>query len=180
MRIEAPIPEGMTPQAYAALHEVAGALMRRERHGHTLQPTALVHEAFLRMKASQTPLDATLEDQGEERSFRAIAATTMRHILVDHARRHTADKRGGGWVRVELPEVSVQAPEALELLALDQALGELAQLDERKARVVELRFFGGLSIQEAAHILGIASSTADADWSMARAWLRRRIEGTAG
>lgn len=176
MRTEHNIPEGMTPEAYAALHQVAGALMRRERHGHTLQPTALVHEAFMRMQAARV---APATDQPDEQSFRALAATTMRRILVDHARRHTADKRGRGWVRVELPEVSVQAPEAVELLALDEALEELAQLDERKSRVIELRYFGGLSIQETAVAIGIAPSTADADWSVARAWLRRRLEGTA-
>lgn len=173
------IPSGLTPEAYAALHEVAGALMRQERRGHTLQPTALVHEAFLRMSAAGASLADGAQAVVDEHSFRAIAATTMRRILVDHARRHTADKRGGGWVRVELPEVSVHAPQAVELLALDEALEALAQLDARKSRVVELRYFGGLSIPEAAHALGIAPSTADADWAVARAWLRRRLEGAA-
>ncbi len=179
MHSETPIPEGLSPEAYAALHEVAGALMRRERRGHTLQPTALAHEAFLRMKAAHTPLTPNPDTDAEECSFRAIAAATMRRILVDHARKHTADKRGGGWVRVEFPEVSVEAPDALDLLALDQALQELAELDLRKSRVVELRFFGGLSIQETARSLDIATSTADEDWSVARAWLRRRIGGAA-
>lgn len=172
------VPDGLSPEAYATLHEVAGALMRRERRDHTLQPTALVHEAYMRMR---TPLRGgapaiSIED---ERAFRALAAATMRHILVDHARRHTADKRGGGWVRVELPEAAVDTPPALELVALDEALRELAALDDRKARVVELRFFGGLSTHETADVLGIAHSTADADWAMARAWLRRKLEGAA-
>lgn len=154
--------------------------MRRERHGHTLQPTALVHEAFIRMKSGDTPLTPLEGEAAEECSFRANAATTMRRILVDHARRHSADKRGGAWVRVELPEVSVKAPEALELLALDEALGELAALDERLSRIVELRFFGGLSSVEAARVVGVSLSTAEADWSLARAWLKRRIDGSSG
>ncbi|MFO0784424.1 MAG: ECF-type sigma factor [Phycisphaerales bacterium] len=159
----------LTPQAYAALHQVAGALMRRERPDHTLQPTALVHEAFMRLAGAEAALD--------ECAFRAVAAATMRHILVDHARRHTAEKRGGSRIRIELPEVSVDAPDALELLALDEALTELAELDERASRLVELRFFGGLTGAEAAAVLGVATSTADADWALARGWLRRRLEG---
>lgn len=159
----------LTPQAYAALHQVAGALMRRERPDHTLQPTALVHEAFMRLAGADQALD--------EHAFRAVAAATMRHILVDHARRHTAEKRGGSRIRIELPEVSVDAPDALELLALDEALTELAALDERASRMVELRFFGGLTGAQAAAVLGIATSTADADWALARSWLRRRLEG---
>lgn len=177
MRAQDSIPEGLTPEAYTTLHAVAGALMRRERRGHTLQPTALVHEAYMRMQAGAGGTLACATDPEEERAFRALAAATMRRILVDHARRRCADKRGGERIRVELPEVTVQAPEPVELLALDEALRDLGHLDERKSRVVELRFFGGLSIQETAAVLGIAASTADADWSVARAWLRRRLEG---
>ena len=161
--------DGLTPSAYAALHEVAGALMRGERSDHTLQPTALVHEAYLRLRHSPAPVD--------EGAFRALAAATMRRILVDHARARAAQKRGGDRIRIALPEVSVDAPEPVELLALDDALRALAELDERASRVVELRFFGGLSGEETARALGIAPSTADADWALARAWLRRRLEG---
>jgi RNA polymerase sigma factor (TIGR02999 family) len=168
-------PDGLTPEAYAALHEVAGALMRRERTDHTLQPTALVHEAFMRMRALERVPEARHDGPSRECAFRTLAAGTMRRILVDHARRHRADKRGGGRIQVDLPEVSVRAPEPLELLALDEALEALARLDERKARVVELRFFGGLSGHETAAVLGVAVSTADADWAFARAWLRKRL-----
>lgn len=172
------MPDGMTPEAYAALHEVAGALMRRERQDHTLQPTALVHEAYMRMRAMEKAPAPRREGPTHECAFRTIAAGTMRRILVDHARRHRADKRGGGRIQVDLPEVSVRAPEPIELLALDEALQELARLDERKARVVELRFFGGLGGHETAAVLEIAVSTADADWAFARAWLRRRLAET--
>ncbi len=167
---------GLPPEIYRELKAVAAALLRAERPGHTLQPTALAHEAFLRL--GDRLGDAYRGESGEI-GFRALAAAAMRRILVDHARRRAADKRGGGWLRVELPEATVEAPEPLELLALNEALEELGRLDERKARVVELRFFGGLTGDEAAGALGIARSTVEADWFMARAWLRKRLAGTA-
>lgn len=171
------IPSSLSQQAYAALHEVAGALMRRERPGHTLQPTALVHEAYLRLRRSGEPLTELAHADPGEGGFRALAATAMRRILVDHARRARADKRGGDWQRLDLPEVSVEPRDPAELLALDEALEALAQVDARKARVVELRFFGGLTGAQVADMLGVATSTVDADWALARAWLQRRMEG---
>lgn len=170
---EALTPSGSLPEPfYRELRQVAASLLRRERTDHTLQPTALVHEFFLRMRGQ-----VNVEQAGQTL---AQAASTMRRILVDHARRRNADKRHGGRLRVALDESLVVSPEPPELLALDEALQELAALDERKARVVELRFFGGLTGTEAADVLGIARSTADADWFMARAWLRRRLAGAAG
>ncbi|MBL9119868.1 MAG: sigma-70 family RNA polymerase sigma factor [Phycisphaerae bacterium] len=157
---------------HSELRDLAAALLRRERRDHTLQPTALVHEAFLRLGERLGP---TWREEHGEAAFRALAATAMRRILVDHARAHTADKRGGGWMRIELPEAMVEAPEPVELLALHEALEALAQLDPRKARVVELRFFGGLNGDEVAETLGVARSTSEADWFMARAWLRKRL-----
>jgi RNA polymerase sigma-70 factor (ECF subfamily) len=162
----------LTGDLHGELRELAAALLRRERRDHTLQPTALVHEAYLRLGER---LGADWRREHGESAFRAMAATAMRRILVDHARAHAADKRGGGWLRVELPEATVEAPEPVELLALHEALEALTTLDPRKARVVELRFFGGLTGEEVAEALGVARSTSEADWFMARAWLRKRL-----
>jgi len=151
---------------------VAASLLRRERIDHTLQPTALVHEFFLRVRGQ---VDAAALNETLSR-----AAATMRRILVDHARRRATEKRGSGRLRVELDQARVVTAEPPDLLALDEALAELGRLDDRKARIVELRFFGGLTGEEAAEVLGIARSTADADWFMARAWLRRRLAGGEG
>lgn len=156
---------------YRELRLVAASLLRRERNDHTLQPTALVHECFLRWRGQVSP-DIAGELLGR-------AAATMRRILVDHARRRRTEKRGRGRIRVALDESMVEAPDAPELLALDEALKALAVLDERKARVVELRFFGGLTGSETAEALGVARSTTDADWFMARAWLRKRLAEVA-
>jgi RNA polymerase sigma factor (TIGR02999 family) len=160
------------PLVYDELRRIAAAHLRRERAGHTLQPTALVHEAYLRL----------LEQSGQfhdETHFRATASRVMRQILVDHARRRGADKRGGGWLRVALcdDEVGGAADRDVEILALDEALEELGRLDERKSRVVEMRFFGGMTCSEAAVNLGVSPKTAEADWYMARAWLHRRLSG---
>ena len=156
------------PQAYGELRRLAAHYLQKERSGHTLQPTALVHEAYLKL-AAQTGL----RDQAQ---FRAYAAGAMRQILVDHARRRATRKRGGGWLRVTLDEaVNAAAEHDVDLLVLETAMKELACLDERKSRVVELRFFGGLTCHEAAGIIGIAPKTAEADWYMARAWLRQRM-----
>ncbi len=169
-------PTVLPPEAVDELRRVAGFLLRKERPGHTLQPTALVHEAYLRLGARLG--DAWRASLGEA-AFRVYAAHAMRQILIDHARKHTTGKRGRGWLRVEMVDTAVDAPDALELLALNDALDELASLDQRKARVVELRFFGGLTLEETAKALNIARSTADADWSMARAWLARRLAATS-
>ncbi|MBL9120074.1 MAG: sigma-70 family RNA polymerase sigma factor [Phycisphaerae bacterium] len=166
----------LPPEAIDELRRVAGFLLRKERPGHTLQPTALVHEAYLRLGAR---LGNAWRAALGEAAFRVYAAHAMRQILIDHARKHSTGKRGRGWLRVEMVDTAVDAPDALELLALNDALDELAALDERKARVVELRFFGGLTLDETAKALNIARSTADADWSMARAWLARRLASTS-
>jgi RNA polymerase sigma factor (TIGR02999 family) len=160
----------MVAQVYDELRALAAGFMLRERPGHTLQPTAIVHEMYLRL-ADQGKLewDGRLE-------FRAVAVVMIRNLLIDHARRTLSEKRGGAWSRVtlslDLLEVTV-APE--ELLAIHEALERLQDLDERQARVVELRFFGGLSIDETAEVLGISPRTVDGDWNMARSWLSREL-----
>jgi RNA polymerase sigma factor (TIGR02999 family) len=165
---ERSIPEGL----YEELRRLAGQHLRRERVGHTLQPTALVHEAWMRLAAS-TQLSA---DNGRAR-FLAAASVTIRRVLVDHARSRSTAKRGGRWARVEveLPETGSLDP--VDLLALDEALAELAALHPRQARVVELRFFGGLSGDEAAELIDVSPRTVDADWRVARAWLAARLGG---
>lgn len=157
--------------AYEALRGLAAAYLHRDRRNHTLEPTALVHEAYLKLAAA--------DGGGAWRSrthFQAVAATAMRQILVDHARRRATEKHGGDRARITLcAEVASADAAELDVLALDEALRDLAVIAPRKARVVELRFFGGLTCAEAAADLGIASKTAEADWYFARAWLRRRL-----
>jgi RNA polymerase sigma factor (TIGR02999 family) len=146
--------------------------MRQEHEAHTLQATALANEAYLRL-ADQTKVHWRGRAQ-----FLAIAARAMRQILVDHARRHGAEKRGGGQAPVTLSDTAATfGRPALDLLALDEALNALGALDERKARVVELRFFAGLTTKEAAEALEASETTVDDDWALARAWLRRRLGG---
>jgi RNA polymerase sigma-70 factor (ECF subfamily) len=162
----------LTPLVYDELRRLASRHLARER-GESLQPTALVHEAYLRL------LDQRSVNWQNRAHFFAIAARLMRRILIDHARRRVAERRGGGAVHVTLDEarqVSLQRPG--ELLALDEALDELAMVDARKAQVVELRFFGGLSVQETANALGVSQVTVMRDWSTARAWLHRAITGS--
>lgn len=159
------------PIVYDELRRLAGAALRRERASHTLQPTALVHEAFLRL------VDVTssgLQDRGH---FIAIAARAMRRVLVDHARSRDALKRGSGEVRLSIDDVDVAAVDTrdIDLVGLDQALLRLAALDERQARIVELRFFGGLTVEETAVLIGSSDRTVKRDWQMARAWLRREL-----
>jgi RNA polymerase sigma factor (TIGR02999 family) len=155
---------------YGELRRRAASYLRRERAGHTLQPTALVHEAWIR-----------LVDQREVRwqnraHFFAIAAQAMRRILVDHARSRHRAKRGSGATKVTLLEDSARTPErAIDLLALDEALERLARRDPQLARVVELRFFGGLSVEETAEVLGCSASTVKRDWATARAWLHQEL-----
>ncbi len=160
---------------YAELRRQARLVLRREGEGHTLQPTALVHEAWLRLGDQH---DARWESRSQ---FFAIAAQMMRRVLVDHARTRQAQKRGGGAVQVSLggadrAAVSPDTPiDAVDVLALDEALARLAELDPRKARLVDLRYFAGLSIPEAAEALGVSQATVGREWAIARMWLRREL-----
>ena len=157
---------------YNDLKAVAGRAMRRERRDHTLQTTALVNEAYLRLFHGSLP---TLADRGH---LYGIAARAMRQILVEHARAHLAAKRGDGHVIVPLDEARVGVePPSLDVLALDEALGRLALLDPRQVRIVELRHFGGLGIEEVADALGISPATVKREWAVARAWLYRELSG---
>jgi RNA polymerase sigma factor (TIGR02999 family) len=158
--------------AYGELRSLAASYMRRERPDHTLQTTALVNEAYVKLVG--------LENARPESRlhFFAVAAKIMRQILVDHARARGNEKRGGKAARVALDDAVAATPApALDLLALDEALDRLAAFDERKGRVVELRFFGGMTIEETAEILGVSFNTAVRDWELARAWLYRELEG---
>ena len=161
----------LLPIVYGELRRQAARHLRRERGGHTLQPTALVNEAFLRLVEQR---DVQWQNRAH---FFAIAAQAMRRILVDHARAHRRLKRGGDQARVTL-DVAVIAAEsrAIDLQALDEALERLAALDERQARVVELRFFGGLSVPETAEVLQISAATVKREWSMAKAWLHAELQ----
>jgi RNA polymerase sigma factor (TIGR02999 family) len=171
----------LMPLVYDELRRIAGAYMRRERPGQTIQPTALVHEAYLRLLADK-------KQAWEGRThFLAIAANSMRQILVERARARHTQKRGGDRERVTLDEGALRGGDdavdeaALDLLALDEALDRLAALDAQQARVVELRFFGGLTIEETAAELDISPATVKRHWTLARAWLRREVreEGPA-
>lgn len=166
--------ERLFPLVYEDLRFLASRYLGRERPGHTLQPTALVHESFFRLvDQSQVPV--------KNRShFFALAARAMRRILVDHARGRNAKKRGGGRFRASLDRLPEQAEERDPLLAaLDDALKELGGRDERQAQVVELRFFGGFTIAEAADILGLSQATVERDWKVAKAWLARELQRAA-
>jgi RNA polymerase sigma-70 factor, ECF subfamily len=164
-----------TQSLYRTLRDLAAGSLARERAGHTLQPTALVHEAWLRLARDGT------EAWGDEAQFLAAGARVLRQVLVDHARRRSAAKRGGDRLRVTLDELPAQSgAEALDVLALDEALERLAEQHPRAARVVELRFFAGLGGEEAARLLGISPRTVDGDWSFARAWLIRALGGSGG
>ena len=155
---------------YEELRRLASAYLRRERADHTLQPTALVHEAFVKLA------DRTAHAYPERRHFLAAGARAMREILMDHARARNVQKRGGGAGRVTLHEEDTPAvPGEVDLIALDEALHRLAELDERKARMVELRFFGGLTIEEITQTLGVSHMTVSNDWRMARAWLAQEL-----
>ncbi|MHC4992747.1 MAG: ECF-type sigma factor [Planctomycetota bacterium] len=159
---------------YEELHELAQRSMQRESPGHTLQPTALVHEAYLRLVDAN---DCTWQNR---RHFLAVAAVTLRRVLVEHARRRGRFKRGGNVQRVALDEArDCAAFSDGRLLALDDALRRLERVDEEKARIVELRFFGGLTVDEAAAVLEISPSTVARGWRLARAWLRTEISQNA-
>lgn len=158
--------EKLVPLVYDELRRLARSYMRRERTDHTLQATALVHEAYLKLVEQRS---ANWQSRAH---FFGVAAQVMRRILIDHARGHQRQKRGGEYEKVVLNEALVFSPEqSAELLAVDEALERLAKLDERQARVVELRFFGGLSVEEAAAVLDISPKTVKRDWSVAKAWL---------
>jgi RNA polymerase sigma factor (TIGR02999 family) len=161
------------PLVYAELRRIAAREMRREKPGRTLQTTALVHEAYLRLLK-----DASLSFENRAH-FLGIAARAMREILIEHARARSARKRGGGAVRLTLDDVvaPVTMP-PVEVLALDQALDRLALLDERHARVVELRYFGGLSVEETAAAMDVSPATVKRAWTLARAWLFRELAGS--
>jgi len=164
--------ELLAPLVYAELRKLARRYMNRERAGHTLQTTAVVHEAFLRL------LGNPQENWQNRAHFYAIAAQMMRRILVDYARANLRAKRGGEATRVAVEDIDAPvADPALnpDVIALDQALEKLAEIDPRRARVVELRFFGGLSVEEAAQVLQVAPDTVVRDWRVAKAWLFRYL-----
>jgi RNA polymerase sigma-70 factor (ECF subfamily) len=156
------------PLIYEDLRRVARRYMAQEKGSHTLQATALVHEAFVRIQEQGGHV------HGQARVL-ALAALAMRHILVEHARRRAADKRGGGAQRISLQEEQTAGARDLEILELDELINRMAELDQRRARVVELRFFAGMSNEEIAAALGVARSTVAKDWSVARAWLRSEL-----
>ncbi|MEA2173403.1 MAG: hypothetical protein QOD00_995 [Blastocatellia bacterium] len=162
----------LTPLVYDELRRIAHRYVQHERDGHTLQTTALVNEAYVRLVGGQG-----IEWQNRAHFF-AVTAQVMRHILIDHARRRRYAKHGGEAQRVSFDDASVMSPErAAELVALDEALDELARLDARKGRVVELRYFGGLSLEETADVLDVSVMTVRRDWRAAKAWLYRALGG---
>jgi RNA polymerase sigma-70 factor, ECF subfamily len=163
--------EALMPLVYDELRRLAGSYFRSERTDHTLQPTALVNEAYLRLAAQK---DVHWNDKGH---FFAITAQLMRRILVDHARNHLSEKRGSGSAKVPLEGVFAMSKEQPgDLLTLDERLTRLAQVDPRQAQIVQMKVFGGLSVEDIAQLLSISPSTVKRDWSMARAWLVREIE----
>ena|SRR5437870_3880816 len=160
----------LTPLVYQELRRLANSYLRRERPDHTLQATELIHEAYLRL------VDQGQPDWNSRSHFFSFAAHLMRQILVDHARSHNAEKRGGAIERVPVEEAQIFAPErGADLLALDEALTALAAFDERKARTLELRFFGGMSMEEIAGVLGVSVRTVDREMRLARAWLYQTL-----
>ena len=163
--------EPLSRLVYGELRALAAAQMRGERRTHTLQPTALVHEAFLRLSSQRG------RQWKERRQFFAVSASLMRQVLVDHARSRQASKRGGEATRIEVTSLDElpTTPEVFDVLALDDALTRLAALQPRLSRVVELRFFGGLEVDETAEALGCSPRTVKRDWALARAWLVREL-----
>jgi len=161
----------LLPRIYDELRALAGGFLSKERLEHTLQPTALVHEAYMRV-VQQTGV--AWKNPGH---LRALSAQAMRRVLVDHARSKKAEKRGGGQRAITLQSELIQAEtgQVLDALALEDALRKLAERDERQARIVELRFFGGLTNREVAEELGVSETTVEDDWRFARAWLNREL-----
>ena len=163
--------DALVPLVYSELRKLAAHYLKSERKGHTLQPTALVHEAFLKLVEQETAWQ-------NRNHFFAIAANLMRRILVDYARGYGAEKRGGAAEKVSLEDAFVFVKEKpAEMVALDEALQELAKIDPRRAKVVELKFFGGLNNEEIAEVLGVHSNTVLRDWKLARAWLKTQMQG---
>lgn len=168
--------EQLIPVVYAELRELASRYLRRERQEHTLQPTALVHEVYMRLAGHVGQHGADWRDRSH---FFGIAARVMRQVLVDYARANDAAKRGAGQVRVTLDEAhGVAAAPAIELTALEAALTRLAALDPEQARLVELRFFAGLTVEETAEVVGRSARTVKREWRSARAWLHRELFGS--
>jgi RNA polymerase sigma-70 factor, ECF subfamily len=166
--------EHLVPLVYAELRKIAARYLRGERPGHTLQPTALVNEAYVKLVDREA---ASWENRAH---FLGCAATIMRNILVDHARARRASKRGGGRTNITLDDsVAITDERAVDVVALDEALVGLAKLNADQARVVELRYFGGLSIEETAETMGLSSATVRRHWTVARLWLRREIQRDA-
>ncbi len=170
---KAQVVDDILPLIYDELRRLAGNYLRRERSDHTLQPTALVHEAYLKL------IDQTQVKWQNRAHFFGIAANIMRRILVDYARQHRADKRGGAAEKLPLEEeiLIVSEGKSAELLALDEALENLAKIDSQKSKIVELRYFGGLSVEETAEVLGVSEITVKRHWRMAKAWLACQIRG---
>ncbi len=161
----------LLPVIYDELRKLAGNYLRRERPDHTLQPTALVHEAYIRL------VDQTRVNWQNRAHFFGVAAQIMRRMLVDHARRHNAEKRGQNFQKISLDEnIDRAAERSTQLIALDDALKALADFDEQKARVVELRYFGGLSIEETARVMGVTPTTIKRHWRFAKAWLHGEMD----
>jgi len=163
--------EKLLPLVYKELHRLARSYMHRERPDHTLQPTALINEAYMRLARDE------IDWQGRQH-FIAVAANVMRRVLVDHARAHHADMRGGQLQRVELNEdIAISEKHSNEVLALHEALTHLEALKPRQAKVVELRYFAGLSVEEIADILKVSIRSVKSDWALARIWLFKEIQG---
>ncbi|HVF55619.1 MAG TPA: sigma-70 family RNA polymerase sigma factor [Pyrinomonadaceae bacterium] len=167
--------ERLMPLVYDELRRLARDYLRRERPDHTLQPTALVNEAYMKL------VDQRRVGWQNRHHFYGIAAQMMRRVLVDHARSHAAEKRGGRRRKVSLDEVNLTTGEsAAELVALDEALQRLSEVFPRKGRVVELRFFGGLGIEETARVLGVSDKTVMREWESAKLWLYRELDSEGG
>lgn len=163
--------EKLLPLVYDELRDLAAKYLRSERANHTLQPTALVHEAYLKL------VDQSRVDWKGKTHFYAVSAVAMRRILIDHARTHGRDKRGGDWQRVLLDDVNVSdGHNVVDAVALDSVLESLQALDADQARIVELRFFGGLTVEEVAHVLGVSKRKIEGDWTHAKAWLRSALD----
>lgn len=163
--------DALFERVYAELRRLAGAYLRKERQDHTLQPTALVHEAYLKLIGSDN------KNWQDRRHFFNVAAQIMRNILVDHARKHQAEKRGGEGRKISLDEaVEYYRQRDINLIDLDQALTELAELDPNQSRIVELKFFAGLKIDEVAGLLDVSEATVNRQWHKAKMWLRSRMQ----
>ena len=167
--------QALTPHIYRELRGMAAAFIRRERQDHTLQPTALVHEVYLKL------VDVRKAGWKGKAHFYAACAQIMRRILVDAARKRSTTKHGGGLKRIDLDEIpDLSSPKDSRLIALDNALSQLAESDQRKARIVELRYFGGLSVGETAAVLKVSEETITRDWRLARGWLMAEVEKDSG